>query len=157
MKAGSSILCFWIILFLLSLGCDRSMIYDHYQRIEQDRWGWDQEVDFRFNIQDTSASHNILIQVRHTTDYPLSNLYMFVDVEGPSGQSMKDTINFILAENNGKWIGKGVGNLREIAYLYKRNTIFPDTGEYGISIEQAMRLSEIPVSEVGLRIELNQQ
>jgi gliding motility-associated lipoprotein GldH len=68
---------------------------------------------------------------------------------------MKDTIQFILAENSGKWIGNGIGNLREIAYLYRRSTRFPEPGEYMITLEQAMRLEEIPVSEVGVRVELN--
>jgi gliding motility-associated lipoprotein GldH len=132
------------------------MVFDQYQRIENDRWSWEDSIDFLVPIQDTTSAHDILIQLRHTTDYPLSNLYMFVDIKGPSGQTMKDTINFILAENSGKWIGKGVGNLREIAYLYRKNTVFPDTGVYEITIEQAMRLPEVPISEIGVRIELNQ-
>ena len=78
---------------------------------------------------------------------------MFVHVEGPSGQTMTDTINFILAETSGKWIGKGVGNIREIGYLFKKNTLFPEAGDYKVSIEQAMRLPEVPVSDVGVRVE----
>lgn len=129
------------------------MVYDDFKHIEDASWHWDDPVDFSISMDDTTSIHNILIRLRHSSNYPLSNLYMFVHMEGPSGQTMTDTINFILAENNGKWVGKGVGNIREIGYLFKRNIMFPEAGDYKVSIEQAMRLPEIPVSEVGLRIE----
>jgi gliding motility-associated lipoprotein GldH len=145
-------------LSLFSTACDPSMEFDDFHKIPDNSWHWDQEIQFPVNMADTSSIFNILIQLRHTTDFPLSNLYMFVNVRGPSGQEMKDTINFILSQNNGKWIGKGIGNIREIAYMYKRNTKFPEAGEYLFSIEQAMRLPDVPVAEIGLRIErINQK
>lgn len=142
-----------LIILLIGASCDRQMVYDDFQHIDDESWRWDTPADFLFMMEDTVSFHNILIRLRHTTDYPLSNLYMFVHLEGPSGQTMTDTINFILAENSGKWIGNGVGNIREIGYLYKKNTRFPELGAYQISIEQAMRLPEIPVSQVGIKIE----
>jgi gliding motility-associated lipoprotein GldH len=140
-----------LLLFIFS--CDRSMIYDDFEKIENHSWKWEDSVNFSVDVEDTLSMFNILVQLRHTTDYPLSNLYMFVHVYGPGGQQMTDTINFTLAENSGKWIGKGLGNIREISYLYKKNTLFPQAGNYKISIEQAMRIPEVPVKEIGLRIE----
>jgi gliding motility-associated lipoprotein GldH len=144
-----------LIIFLAVLvypSCDRNMVYDEFQRIEEGSWSWDDPVRFTFQMDDTVSLHDFQIQLRHSTEYPLSNLYMFVHIAGPSGQAMTDTINFILAEKSGEWIGKGVGNIREIGYLYRKNTVFPDTGSYKVFIEQAMRLPEVPVSEVGVRI-----
>lgn len=144
----------WVPLIFFS-SCDSSMVYDDFKHIDGGSWKWDDTVDFSFTMEDTVSMHNMLVRLRHSTDYPLSNLYMFVHLEGPSGQTKTDTINFMLAENSGKWIGKGVGNIREIGYLYKKNIRFPEPGEYKVSIEQAMRLPEVPVSEVGLRVEKN--
>jgi gliding motility-associated lipoprotein GldH len=138
---------------LFFAACDRNMVYEEFVRINNSSWHWDNPAEFTFETEDTAGFHDILIHLRHSTDYPLSNLYMFVHVEGPSGQEMTDTINFILAENSGKWIGSGIGNMRAIGYLYKKNTVFPQQGEYEITIEQAMRLPEVPVSEIGVRIE----
>jgi gliding motility-associated lipoprotein GldH len=142
-----------IFLPLFFWSCDRALVYDEFIRINNGSWHWDDPAEFTFEVDDTTGFHNILIQLRHSTDYPLSNLYMFVHVQGPSGQEMTDTINFILAENSGKWIGSGIGNMRSIGYLYRKNTLFPQQGEYDITIEQAMRLPEVPVTEVGVRIE----
>lgn len=141
-----------LLAVLVCSSCDRNMVFDEFQRIEEGVWGWDDPVGFTFHMDDTVGLHDFLVQLRHSTEYPLSNLYMFVHIAGPSGQAMTDTINFILAEKSGEWIGKGVGNIREIGYLYRKNTVFPDTGSYTIFIEQAMRLPEVPVSEVGVRI-----
>ena len=142
-----------ILLLLILSSCDKNMVFDEFYRIENSSWQWNDTAQFSFEMTDTTAYHDILIQLRHTCDYPLSNLYMFVSVEGPSGQSMKDTIKYMLAEPDGKWIGKGIGDIRELAYLYKKNTIFPEAGMYTIAIEQAMRIPAVPVSDVGVRIE----
>jgi gliding motility-associated lipoprotein GldH len=152
MNRKVNLLVLLLIVMLLHVSCDKQMVFDEFHRIENGSWGWDEPVHFSFRMDDTVTLHDLQIQLRHTTDYPLSNLYMFVHVEGPSGRRMTDTIQFILAENSGKWVGKGVGNIREIGYLYRKNTVFPDTGSYAVTIEQAMRLPELPVSEVGLRI-----
>lgn len=129
------------------------MVFHEFKHIDNSTWRWEDPVEFLTELKDTIQLHNILIQLRHTTDYPLSNLYLFVHVQGPSGQTLTDTINFILAEKSGKWLGNGLGNIREIGYLYRKNTIFPVQGFYKISIEQAMRLPEVPVTDIGLRIE----
>ncbi|MDA3822566.1 MAG: gliding motility lipoprotein GldH [Bacteroidales bacterium] len=154
MKKGFfSLILLPLSIVVLISSCDSQMVYDDFQDIEGESWHWDDVLDFSIEVQDTISIHDILIRLRHSTDYPLSNLYMFVNIEGPSGQTETDTINYILAENSGKWIGSGVGNIREIGYLYKKNVRFPESGLYKVSIEQAMRLSEIPVGEVGVRIE----
>ncbi len=143
-----------LILFpLLLVSCDKNVVVDMYQHIDNAVWTWDDVKNYAFEIDDTITEHDILIQLRHTTEYPMSNLYIFVEVKGPSGQSLQDTINYILAESDGRWIGKGNGNLRELRYLYRRGTIFPETGTYSISLEQAMREPRLPVSDLGVRIE----
>lgn len=153
MRKPFSACTLFIFVSLFFGSCDRALVYDEFVRIDDHSWHWDEPAAFTFEIDDTVGFHDILIQLRHSTDYPLSNLYMFVHVQGPSGQEMTDTINFILAENSGKWIGNGIGNMRAIGYLYRKNTVFPQPGEYLVTIEQAMRLPEIPVSEIGVRVE----
>jgi gliding motility-associated lipoprotein GldH len=144
------------LLFILSVvfvSCDKGVVADMYQHIDNSIWTWDDVRSFAFNIEDTDLQHDILIQLRHTTDYPMSNLYIFVEITGPSGQSLRDTINYILAEPNGEWIGKGNGHLRELRYMYRDHTSFPEPGTYSISLEQAMREPRLPVSDIGVRIE----
>ncbi len=141
-----------ISIFLLT-ACDSEMVYDHYISLENGMWKWNDVAVFEMDINDTISLNNIYLKVRHSTDYPMSNLYMFVNVKSPSGQFRRDTVNLILATPEGQWIGKGTGRLRELQLLYKSQTRFGVPGIYNFSIEQAMRKAELPVTDVGVRIE----
>lgn len=153
MRSKISVATLIFILSVLFVSCDRDVVADMYQHIDNSIWTWDDVRNFTFDIEDTTTQHDILIQLRHTTEYPMSNLFVFVGITGPSGQTLKDTINYILAEPSGEWIGKGTGHLRELRYMYRENTSFPEPGTYMISLEQAMRESRLPVSDIGVRIE----
>ena len=104
-------------------------------------------------MDDTLSLYNIYVQVRHTTEYPMSNLYMFVHVKGPDGQHRKDTVNMILAEPSGEWTGRGTGHLRELQLLFRNQVQFRIPGAYVFTLEQAMRHPELPVTDLGIRVE----
>jgi gliding motility-associated lipoprotein GldH len=138
------------------VSCNHDVVYDQYQPAGSDGWAWQDTKEFEADITDTVSLHNLYIQVRHTLDYPMSNLYMFVRIEGPSGQTMTDTVNVFLAYPDGKWIGSGIGKLKELSLLYRKHTVFAQPGRYRFMLEQGMRSPEIPVTDVGIRIEKQQ-
>jgi len=142
-----------MVLLLHCHSCDTDMVYDQYEPTEQGMWGWQDAMEFKADISDTISMHNIYLQVRHTVEYPLSNLYMFVHVKAPSGQHLTDTVNMILAAPDGKWTGKGNGNIRELMLLYRKQTKFRIPGTYVFTLEQAMRQPELPVTDLGVRVE----
>ena len=137
---------------LISISCDRGMVYDHFETMEEGTWSWRDAREFKVEISDTTSFHNIYLQVRHTVEYPMSNLYMFVYVKSPKGQMLKDTVNIQLAETDGKWIGKGSGHLKELSLLYRKKTRFGEQGVYTFTLEQGMRNPELPVTDIGIRI-----
>ena len=143
----------FMVLLLHLHSCDPDMVYDQFVELDQGMWTWNDALEFEAEISDTLSLHNIYLQVRHTTEYPMSNLYMFVHVKSPTGQHMKDTINMILAAPDGKWTGKGNGNIREIMLLYRKQTKFRVPGTYIFTLEQAMRQEALPVTDLGVRIE----
>lgn len=140
-------------LFLALLSCDPHMVYDQYVPIDNGLWRWVDAREFKVDIKDTTSFHNIYLQVRHSVEYPLSNLYMFVHVKGPTGQLLKDTVNMILTAPDGRWNGSGTGKLRELQLLYRSQTQFGVSGTYVFTIEQGMRNPELPVTDLGIRIE----
>jgi len=141
------------ILLLALISCDPDMVYDQYIHIENGMWSWVDAREFKVDISDTTSLHNIYLQVRHSVEYPLSNLYMFVHVKGPTGQHLKDTVNLILAAPDGQWTGSGTGKLRELQLLYRNQTQFGVSGTYTFTLEQGMRKPELPVTDLGIRIE----
>ena len=63
-------------------------------------------------------------------------------------------MNYILAEPNGTWLGKGFGETKEILFQYKLNYQFPENGAYSIGIIQAMRNDDLPgIEDIGVKIE----
>ena len=141
------------VLLLYLRSCDPDMVYDHYETTEGGMWSWQDAKEFKADISDTLSIFNIYLQVRHTVEYPMSNLYMFVHVTAPSGQQLTDTVNMVLAEPDGKWTGKGNSHMRELMLLYKKQTRFRVPGTYVFTLEQAMRQEELPVTDLGVRIE----
>ncbi len=138
---------------LALFSCDRNLVYDQFNTIKGEGWTWSDVQEFSPAIGDTLSYYNIYLQVRHKGDYPVSNLYMFVHLTGPHDQSVTDTVNFILAQPDGRWNGKGLGDLKEIRLLYKKNVRFPEAGTYCFRIEQGMRIPSVPVVNVGVCIE----
>ena len=141
-----------LLLLFLGVSCDRAVVYDEYVRTDGG-WKWQDAREFKVDISDTLSLHNIYVQVRHTVEYPMSNLYMFVHLKGPTGQHRKDTVNLILAEHSGEWTGRGTGNLRELQLLFRKQTRFSNPGTYVFTLEQAMRNPLLPVTDLGIRIE----
>jgi len=144
---------FGMLLLLLPVSCDRNMVYDQFNTINREGWTWSDVQEFDPMIGDTVSYYNIYLQIRHKGDYPVSNLYLFVHLTGPQNQALTDTVNLILAEPDGRWTGKGLGDMKELRLLYKKNVRFPVTGNYRFRIEQGMRIPSVPVLDVGLRIE----
>ena len=60
----------------------------------------------------------------------MSNLFLFIKISSPLGYSVKDTFECKLADEKGKWLGKGFGNVWNHQLLYKQNIRFPYPGTY---------------------------
>ncbi len=97
--------------------------------------------------------------MRHTTEFKYKNMYFFVDITTPTGETFRDTTQVILQDAQGYWYGEGSGFLREVQEheingQYKRNTKLPAKGVYKFCISQGMRDEVLEnISDVGIRIE----
>ncbi len=144
-----------LVLAILFVGCDGNKIFEEYIEVENAIWKQNNVASFEFDIQDTSSAHNLYINVRNSGDYPYSNLYMFVLITGPDGQSQADTVNVQLADKRGRWLGNGVGDLWDLQMPYVGGFKFANKGKYVVSFEQAMRNENgiEGITDVGLRVE----
>ena len=60
----------------------------------------------------------------------------------------------ILADERGKWLGDGLGDIWDNRILFKQNFRFPQAGIYKFDLQQAMRIPILPqVMDAGVRIE----
>lgn len=118
---------------------------------------WDKKAEQKFDFQVTDAQNpkNIIFVVRNNNDYPYSNIRMIVNFSNEQTKKKStDTLNYILANPNGAWIGKGFGDTKEILFQYKLDYKFPANGNYSVGIIQAMRNDNLPgIEDIGIKIE----
>lgn len=147
-----------LALTIALVGCSEPAVFHADVPVPNGSWDRTFEPDFEFEIADTVNEHDVFIDVRHTGDYPFSDLFLFVDLEGPGGRSVRDTVECLLADPAGRWYGKGLGFIFSDRYqahvLYKLNNRFPASGRYSITLEQAMRTEVLEgVLDVGVSVE----
>ena len=105
-------------------------------------------------VIDTTSAYDILFCNRITGQYPYSNMFLFITIMAPDRSHQSDTLECIMADKRGKWLGRGFGNVWSYSIPYKRNIAFPMKGTYVFYIEQAMRVENLPhVLDAGLKIE----
>lgn len=140
-------------LIILSAGCEQGIVSTSRQTIPDASWAAGDTLSFPFHMDDTSSLHDLLIYVRNTTDYPYRNIYFFIDTRFPDGQLMHDTLEFMLSDPAGNWLGNGKGFYRENRILYRYNTRFAQPGDYRMSFVHAMRTDTLEgIDELGLII-----
>jgi gliding motility-associated lipoprotein GldH len=76
---------------------------------------------FEFDVEDSLSEYNFTVNVRHRANYPYQNMWLFVQQISPDSSIVNDTIEFYLADNRGKWLGKGIGAVYTMPVLIKNN------------------------------------
>jgi gliding motility-associated lipoprotein GldH len=139
---------------VLVLGsCHSNRIYEQFVSLP-DSWNSNNVLHFNVDITDTAQAYNVYIAVRNTGKYAYSNLYLFVTAHSPNGHSLRDTVEVTLADEHGKWLGKGAASVFTRYYPYKTNIRFPTSGIYTFDIEQAMWIRELKnINDIGFMIE----
>ena len=147
---------FLAILALLSLGfisCNSELIYEENRSFEDNTWTYDDAKEFTFEIEDSSTLAKISLNFRNTIDYQYSNIYMYLHMTYPNGFEDTDTLEFFIAQPNGKWLGECTGTVVENQALIAQGR-FNDPGTYTYTIEQAMFNNDLEeMLDVGLKVE----
>ena len=121
---------------VMFISCNNS-IFNDYKTFENQTWNADSSVIFSYSVSDTTCKNKVVIKVRHTTNYEFQNLFLFAKTE------KTDTAELMLANKEGKWLGKGIGDVREVEFMYRKNKVFHKKGDFIFEIEQAMRYGEL--------------
>lgn len=143
-----------VLIFTLN-SCGDNSIYDHNFELA-DPWTADQKAEFNVDITDTISAFDFYINIRNTTEYNYSNLYLFIKTDFPDGRYAIDTVELFLADVKGKWLGNGFGEIKDNQILFRKHGRFPMSGIYNFTFEQAMRDENLEgIKAVGIRIEKN--
>ncbi|MFI5135053.1 MAG: gliding motility lipoprotein GldH [Chitinophagales bacterium] len=154
MKAYHTLLLSIICCLIIFSSCDRNRIYE--KNVTIDKYIWDSKVKptFTVDIEDTSVLYNLYINIRHAEIYPFQNIWLIVGTKFPGGTSASRRIEVMLADEEGKWFGEGLGDIWDYRSLMQENAFFNKPGTYTFSLEQNMRQDPLPgIMSIGMRIE----
>jgi gliding motility-associated lipoprotein GldH len=102
---------------------------------------WDSRDTICFKeYVDASNNYFINISLRNTTSYKYQNIIFFNHHYFNNNFIETDTIDILLAENDGRWMGRNISesNLKEILYTHN-NKVSYEVGEHYFKLELAMR------------------
>lgn len=144
----------WVGLIGFS-ACQQPVVYSHTEALSMDGWRSEDLVPFRVKITDTVSPHRLDLHLRHDGRYPYSNLFLFIRTTAPTGETIRDTIEYTLADPSGRWRGKGIGGQYQHTIPYKYQVVFPYSGVYLIEVEHGMRIDPLPrIKDLGLTIKV---
>ena len=144
-----------LVLFaLIFSSCNKNVVFTEYRKFDNEQWFAKNKAEFDVDIKDNQSLNNISLMIRHADSYPYSNIFLFVETTYPDGKKLSDTMEVIMANSKGEWLGSGAGDIFDLKVPIKRNVRFPLVGKYKFSFQQAMRTDPLPmVMDFGFEIE----
>ncbi len=147
-------IAFFCLSVVFMASCQPGVVYHEHGSLPAEGWHYRDGILFEAEIEDTVSLHQLFIDVRNTTEYEYSNLFLFLDIEFPGNRTIRDTLECVLADRRGQWTGKGSGRIRSNRFLFRDDVWFPESGTYRFTVYQGMRHDTLKgLSDVGIRIE----
>jgi len=144
----------FILFILLFSACNSNMVFTDSKPMSEKVWNLNDVASFQVPVSDTINSNNVTFTIRTGSSYPFRNIYLFVSTTSPDGRIITDTLQYNLADEKGKWYGKGFGDIHELKLPYKSNVFFPKKGTYQFTVRHGMRAENLTgVYDFGVRIE----
>lgn len=148
-------LMLFLVLLTASSACENpNAVVDVQLPIPEGNWAYTKKISIPVKVEDNRSAYNVSINLRHTSDYKYSNIYIRIKQVDPAKKAKVFRKEFTLAKPDGEWVGIGSGKLYVCQLPVYQNYRFPQKGTYIFELEQNMRDNPLrDISDVGLRVE----
>lgn len=154
MKKNRLLLIVFGLFAALLTACDPARVYDENRTIENNAWYFGNKIPFDVQIEDTTKYYNVLVNLRVDANYKYSNIFMLVHTTNPDKKTDQRRIEIRLADESGRWMGSGLGDLYDYRFPAFRKVKFPQQGFYRFELEQNMRDDTLMhIKSAGIRVE----
>ncbi|MCQ2194939.1 MAG: gliding motility lipoprotein GldH [Paludibacteraceae bacterium] len=142
---------------LMVLGClscsDEGVVFQQAKEFPASGWSKDSVAVFNYEAVDTTGAYDIVVDLRNDGSYRYQNFWLFIRSVSPDSVVFSDTLECVLADNYGRWIGEGSGSFRHLPVMFLSEVKFPKTGVYSFELVQGMREDVLAgIHDVGIRI-----
>lgn len=128
-----------LLLPLFIWSCDSRTIVYEKEVTFGNHWSYDQQLDFAFEVPDTLAAYDLILEIEHDKEYPFQNFYTQFTTSYPSGKVVNDMVSMELADQYGQWKGDCGRETCVAEILLSGNTLFRNMETHRIQIEQYTR------------------
>ncbi|WP_317198353.1 gliding motility lipoprotein GldH [Aurantibacter crassamenti] len=119
--------------------CNTATVKSDFKSTQNGSWPKDSIVEYTFSGLDSTAQYNMFINIRNDQTFAYNNLFLIAELNFPSGESVRDTLEYEMTMPDGTWLGKGYGSIKENKLWYKEDIVFPTSGVYTLQLSHAMR------------------
>lgn len=128
---------FMAVLFLSS--CDDRLVESDSIAFTDAKWSIDSPAIFSITPPDTIQEYDLFINLRNTGEYAFNNLYLISQIKFPYGKTVTDTLEYQMADPQGRFLGAGSRDVFENKLWLKKGVRFRESGTYQLLLKQAMR------------------
>lgn len=144
---------FLIISFIFNSCQPENIHFEEVARVDNS-WEKDDVKAFFMPVEQKGSNYNFYLIVRNNNQYPYRNIYLFTKLKSPKGEVLIDTLEYQLADPAGKWLGYGMGEIKQNTLVYKENISLQDTGIYQFQVIHAMREDNLKgIEDISLMVE----
>ncbi|MES2559187.1 MAG: gliding motility lipoprotein GldH [Bacteroidota bacterium] len=144
-----------VSILMLFVACDSGRVFDDNKSIPGNAWFHKNAVPFEIQVTDTTKLYNVYVNVRINSEYKYSNIFMWLNTTNPQKKMDQRRIEIRLADEGGKWLGHGLGDIFDYQFPVFQKIKFPNSGFYRFELEQNMRDDTLMnVKAVGIRVEI---
>jgi gliding motility-associated lipoprotein GldH len=151
---NKAILFLAFLTVVLSTSCKQIDVFEKNTRIPGMRWQNNFAATGTFHIEDTVASYNLYLVLRHTDAYMYNNIWLNVGLQSPGDSMYYQKLDLSLGSDARGWEGTGMNDIWEVRKPLAQNKRFRKKGDYRFSIFQIMRDNPLlHIMSVGMRVE----
>lgn len=135
---------------LIMAACSNTTEHSGFTTISPDGWIYGDTVKYCPADSDSTALAlcDVVIVVRNNNDYEYSNLWLRLDYPG-TDTIHTDTLNVVLADDFGNWLGKGIGGSYQFSDTVLRNVSLDPMGD--IKVSHIMRADTLGgIEQIGI-------
>jgi gliding motility-associated lipoprotein GldH len=144
-----------LLAVVLLASCGKNVVLDELHTFEDSRWHMDSVVTVVWEPEQSEDPVFMSMYIRHSTEYPYNNLFLFRSIESTQGVEYTDTVNVALADPLGVWNGSGMSNLKTLEIPIGQGAVrFRDDERYTLKITPGMRDTVLyGIQDVGVQFE----
>ena len=144
-----------LLAVVLLASCGKNVVLDELHSFKDSRWHMDSVVTVVWEPEQSEDPVFMSMYIRHSTEYPYNNLFLFRSIESTQGVEYTDTVNVALADPLGVWNGTGMSNLKTLEIPIGQGAVrFRDDERYILKITQGMRDTVLfGIQDVGVQFE----